>query len=461
MKKRFLFLLASLLFMVAGMQNAWGQKMIVTMTDNSTLRLDVKKVRDITFMEEKPIGDLEYVDLGLPSGTLWATFNIGATRPEEVGDFFAWGETEPKDTYNWATYKHCNGSSTSFTKYCTNDYYGTVDGKTKLEPADDAATANWGKTWSMPTQEHYRELVNSDYTTCIKTTQEGVSGLKITSKKNGNSIFLPMGGGYRASSSSYNTDYGYYWMSDLFAGIDNLAYSFSINWGFGPGDSKDRACGLNIRPVRKTHEYVDLGLESGTLWATCNVGANSPEEFGDYFAWGETEPKSDYSWETYKWCMGSLDMLTKYSVRFYEDQENYGYNGFEDNIHELLPEDDAATVNWGEDWRMANIGDYEELVRSEFTEWEWTTQNGVYGLKVTSLVNSNSLFLPAAGLRSRTTLDFDGEKGYYWGPYVGGILDGLKPFNAQPFVFDYQEVDWETAYEYRCVGMPVRPVRKQ
>ena len=85
----------------------------------------------------------EYVDLGLPSGLLWATCNVGATKPEEYGDYFAWGETEPKSTYNWSTYKYCNGSSTSLTNYCTNSSYGTVDNKTILEAADDAAHTNY------------------------------------------------------------------------------------------------------------------------------------------------------------------------------------------------------------------------------------------------------------------------------------------------------------------------------
>ena len=104
------------------------------------------------------------------------------------------------------------------------------------------------------------------------------------------------------------------------------------------------------------HDYVDLGLPSGTLWATCNVGADSPEDYGDYFAWGETQPKDTYDWSTYQYCNGSYNTLTKYSVEFfdswYEQYTNYGYNGFIDNLTTLLPEDDAATANWGADWRM-------------------------------------------------------------------------------------------------------------
>ena len=95
------------------------------------------------------------------------------------------------------------------------------------------------------------------------------------------------------------------------------------------------------------HEWVDLGLPSGTLWATCNVGADRPGDFGDYFAWGETTPKQSYSWENYKWCYGYSSTLIKYCTN-----SSFGYNGFVDNKNELDPEDDAAYANWGPSWRM-------------------------------------------------------------------------------------------------------------
>ena len=101
----------------------------------------------------------EYVDLGLPSGTLWATCNIGASTPEDYGDHFAWGETAPKDYYDWFTYKWYNGSYGTLTKYNTDSYYGTVDNKTKLDSEDDAAYVNWGPQWRMPTVEQQKELI--------------------------------------------------------------------------------------------------------------------------------------------------------------------------------------------------------------------------------------------------------------------------------------------------------------
>ncbi|MBO6025590.1 MAG: hypothetical protein J6P83_12170 [Bacteroidales bacterium] len=154
------------------------------------------------------------------------------------------------------------------------------------------------------------------------------------------------------------------------------------------------------------HTYVDLGLPSGLLWATCNLGAETPEDYGDYFAWGETQPKSDYSWGTYQYCMGSNNTLTKYC-----NNASYGYNGFTDNLTTLQPSDDAATANWGSDWRMPTKEEWQELYQN--TTHTWTTQNGVYGRLFTAS-NGNSLFLPAAGSRHGASLDDAGTGGYFW-----------------------------------------------
>ena len=132
--------------------------------------------------------------------------------------------------------------------------------------------------------------------------------------------------------------------------------------------------------AQDTHEYVDLGLPSGTLWATCNVGANAPEEYGDYFAWGETAPKDVYNWSTYQYYDGSN--LAKYTGS--------------DGLTTLLPEDDAATTNWGNEWRMPTKEEWQELLDN--TTNKWTTQNGVNGRLFTGS-NGNSLFLPAVGFR--------------------------------------------------------------
>lgn len=168
------------------------------------------------------------VDLGLPSGTLWADRNVGADAPEAYGDYFAWGETEPKDTYSWSTYKWCNGSSTTQTKYCTNSSYGTVDGKTVLDLEDDAAYVNMGAEWRMPTIEEQDELKYN--CTWIWTIHNGVYG-RIVTGPNGNSIFLPASG-YWDGSARYNlgTDGNYY---------SGSLYSYQSNCCVGLGFLSD------------------------------------------------------------------------------------------------------------------------------------------------------------------------------------------------------------------------------
>lgn len=200
-----------------------------------------------------------YVDLGLPSGTLWATCNIGATSPEDYGDYFAWGETEGyndgKTTFNWSTYKWCKGSDNTQTKYCTKSSYGYngfTDDKTELDLEDDAAYVNWGLDWRMPSIEQFSELINSSYTTTEWTAQNGVNGRKITSKTNGNSIFLPAAG-YRYYSSLYNGgSNGYYWSRTLHSDRPNYAWALDFDSSFnGAGTGYYRYDGLSVRPVRR------------------------------------------------------------------------------------------------------------------------------------------------------------------------------------------------------------------
>ena len=194
------------------------------------------------------------------------------------------------------------------------------------------------------------------------------------------------------------------------------------------------------------HEYVDLGLPSGLLWATCNVGANSPEEYGDYFAWGEIQPKDYYDWITYQYCCnGNSYTLTKYCNDSY-----YGYNGFTDDLTTLLPEDDAATANWGFEWRMPTREEWQELYQN--TTGTWTTQDGVNGRLFTAS-NGNSLFLPAAGRRLHGNLSYAGSSGQYWS---SSLMD--LPIDASYFGFN--SVDYcDMSNIYRPFGYTVRPVR--
>lgn len=193
------------------------------------------------------------------------------------------------------------------------------------------------------------------------------------------------------------------------------------------------------------HEYVDLGLPSGLLWATCNIGADSPEDYGYYFAWGETEPKSDYSWGTYQYCNGSSNTLTKYCTNASD-----GYNGFTDNLTVLEASDDAATAQWGSGWRMPTQAEWQELLSN--TTNVWTTQNGVNGRLFTA-TNGNSLFLPAAGFRSGASLDGAGTYGYYW----SSSLHTDRPYRAWGLLFNSGGCGMYS--NGRGCGQSVRPVR--
>ena len=187
----------------------------------------------------------EAVDLGL--SVKWATHNVGATKPEEYGGYYAWGETEEKENYSWGTYIWCNGSYNTMTKYCTDSSYGIVDNKTVLDPEDDVAHVKWGGSWRMPTKAEQDELRNN--CTWTRTTQNGVNGYKVTGP-NGNSIFLPAAG-YRYGADVYDRgSSGNCWSSSLFS---FSSYACSL---FFLGSSYDwrydyRYYGHSVRPVLK------------------------------------------------------------------------------------------------------------------------------------------------------------------------------------------------------------------
>ena len=201
----------------------------------------------------------DYVDLGLPSGLMWATCNIGATQPEEYGDYFAWGETtgynSGKTTFHWRTYKYCNGSYTQ-TKYCTNNEYGTVDNITTLELADDAARANWGGNWRMPTHAEQEELLTN--CTTEWTAVNGVYGRLFTSNINGKTLFLPAAGCRVETFLRSAGSYGYYWSSSLYSDSPDLAWMpyFNSSCVYASDDGGSRCAGLSVRAVTAFSTYT-------------------------------------------------------------------------------------------------------------------------------------------------------------------------------------------------------------
>ena len=229
-------------------------------------------------------------------------------------------------------------------------------------------------------------------------------------------------------------------------------------WGLCPGDIAIETEVSEPTGYENGYGYVDLGLPSGTKWATCNVGATSPEDYGDYFAWGETESKDYYYWDSYKWMTDGMSSWTGVNKYTFADGQTsgvwYNSNGefIGDNKTILELSDDAANANWGGDWRMPTKEDQDEL-RTECT-WNWTTKNGVNGYTVTG-PNGNSIFLPAAGYRSGSDLYYAGYYGYYWSSSLStDYSDGAYYLG---FYSDY--VDWY--YDCRSYGHSVRAVLRK
>ena len=198
------------------------------------------------------------------------------------------------------------------------------------------------------------------------------------------------------------------------------------------------------------HDYVDLGLPSGTLWATCNVGATTPEGYGDYFAWGETTPKNTYYSDNYKHADILYDniFLTKYC-----NDSGHGYNGFTDNLTVLEPGDDAASANWGDGWCMPSVDQWRELM--DGTLAVWTTQNGVEGRLFTAL-NGNTLFLPAAGVRENFNLYNAGNAGRYWS---SSLATDYSTWFAR--IFSFHSDNYNIGKVNRVHGMSVRAVHSK
>lgn len=220
-----------------------------------------------------------------------------------------------------------------------------------------------------------------------------------------------------------------------------------------PSGTEDSIPQTPDNPGQDTTQYVtvnwiDLGLPSGLLWAECNLGANAPEEYGNYYAWAETNPKEVYNWNTYKYCTvndnGFVQTLTKYN-----NESRYGTC---DNLTSLETMDDAAAKALGNGARTPTVNDWVELI--ENTTVEWDTLSGVTGRKFTA-TNGNSIFLPAAGYRHESELKSAGSAGYYWS-------DSLyyKPLRAASFTFgsNYQFIDWD--FGTRLYGYSVRAVRQ-
>ena len=195
----------------------------------------------------------EWVDLGLPSGLLWASTNVGAEKPEDFGLYFAWGETEgyegitDEKQFNWSDYKLCGGSDSTLTKYNNNSSYGTVDTLTTLEQVDDAAYTS-DNTCRMPTSAEFEELIAN--TTSTWETLNGVNGRRFTSKTNGNSIFVPAAGKCDNGSVYYVGSNSYLWSSSLYGSNSRNAWGLYFSSDSVDKYRSSRDVGLAVRAVK-------------------------------------------------------------------------------------------------------------------------------------------------------------------------------------------------------------------
>ena len=203
----------------------------------------------------------------------------------------------------------------------------------------------------------------------------------------------------------------------------------------------------DTKNIDSNHEYIDLGLPSGTLWATCNVGANNPWEYGDYFAWGEITTKSSYSWSNYIFANGASNKLTKYC-----NMASYGNNGFTDSCIILEHNDDVAYQKWGSDWCMPTQVQWLELL--EQCACRTKSRNGNIGIEVEG-PNGNTIFLPQAGYMEGDGGFSDvGVLAYYW----SSTLATDTPYYANSISFDYRSIYPNGVLPYRFRGQSVRPV---
>ena len=339
---------------------------------------------------------VEYVDLGLPSGNLWAKCNLGASAPEAYGDYYAWGETKPKQMYTYPNHKWYKEGAPSlgFTKY------NNEDGKLTLEDEDDAVIQKLGNGWRTPTLADFRELTNKKYTTIEKTTLNGVAGYQITSKKNKKSIFIPFAGfrNDKPQTREISADQTVAVCMTNQRRIDDQVFncwSFAFEQDRIRRYGKRRPDGISIRPVKGPgvpvpNNCVDLGLASGLLWAKCNIGTTEPTQLGNYYAWGELSPnKKEYYSTNYKY-------FDKYGVIKYNEKDGK-------TVLELG--DDAARATLGVGYRIPTKADWEELL--EDCKWEAVTyklpvtldpsqRKGIARWKVTG-PNGNSIVLPMTG----------------------------------------------------------------
>lgn len=450
----------------------------VTAEDKVTKKTYTIDITQSNRIELNPTGSMDgydYVDLGL--SVKWATHNVGAKSIVEYGDYFAWGETEKYNTLLTAkNYEYALNR-------CSPDKI--------LSSIYDAVSKNWSKNWRMPTLDEMNELIDN----CLWFWTDNVNNINISgyyavSKINGNAIFWPMGSYIPHEDYLNPTAYRvYYWSS--WAGLGDqekinisaacVRFIMSNLEGGSPASEyfMNRADGLYVRGVvgaaneyipdeeftldedeterqgvsvsgtMAGHTYVDLGLPSRTLWATYNLGASMPTEYGGHYAWGETETKSWYFDDTYKFYDDS-HKITKYC--FYKSKGN------PDGKSELDPEDDVAMVRWGSNWSMPTKEQFKELasyctfVRKDI----YVNGKQIIGYLGTSEINGHTIYIPCAGWEYRDVPN-NHMFAWYWSRNLAESSDDYAYYMT--IVEETKKMDVMEAM--RLQGLSIRPVTKK
>ena len=449
------------------------------------------------------------IDLGLPSGTKWACCNVGASSPEAYGSYYAWGETEEKDTYDWSSYAHCDGS-----QFTCHDLGNEIIGK-----SNDVAQIQWGGTWLMPTQEHIEELLNN--CTHEWTMMNGVKGVKFTSKTNNSFIFLPAAGKRYDSVLGETGVKGNYWTSTQDNSSNAFAYCLCFDAVLTYCSDLPRNNGVSIRPViavcdslqisstelslkvgekervvinSGSGNYIEQSSDASVATATVSGSTVTVTAMGEGIAnitvtdiisrqtaaiEVTVRPKpfscpddnhphvidlglpSGTKWaccnvgasspEAYGGYFAWGERWEKGEYTFW----NYAHFNNDKLSYYQIGSDisgtkyDVAHVEWGDSWRMPTIDEVKELVNN--CSWKWNTYNGVNGQMVTG-PNDNKIFLPAAGYRS-TGLYLAGK----WGYYYSSTCNESGTSRVYQLYFSEGSVIW--LHNPPDVGQSVRPVQ--
>lgn len=408
------------------------------------------------------------IDLGLPSGVKWACCNVGATKPDDRGGYYAWGETEEHKYY---TAKDYSGNDDVYTSWGSN-IAGTEH---------DVARVKWGDDWQMPTIAQVAELFEKGgctllYTNHSHTADADTVGWEVTGS-NGGRIFVPLGGS-RWDTQLRDPYTGNYWTAE------QLYAFWPRSTGITYGEFSVPYCGYNVRPIRssvqnsgqkdalfvrlangRTDYYdvqnidsiaftderkrtfpvytscpddlhphiIDLGLPSGTKWECCNMGADKPESSGTYYAWAEMGPKNWYTRDNYAYFS---------SYTSFQDLGDIGKTKY-----------DVVRMTRGYGWSIPAPWQFQELCNSDYCTWTETTQNGVSGYLIEGL-NGGRIFLPAAGYRDDLNLRD------YWNVYWSSQGNGTS-ISAYCLLWNSEYGIRPEGIHYRYYGVPIRPVYKK